>query len=131
MSVVGGTAAYMAPELRGHIRPSQFSDVFALGVLMFMAMLPSGSEHTTNTGVRDRIEDSSFPSPSPKPLLLAMTNDNPAERPTIANVIHDPFIAVHNLVSEQVSRREAAETDAAKKEQVSLTVTHPLADFHQ
>lgn len=100
---IGGTPAYMAPEvLLGHT-PDQRSDIFSLGVVLYEALLgrhPFRTESNTSTAERI-IHGQPHPLPPTVPsdvvqILWRMLAKDPAQRYQSCNEVLDDLHAVHS-----------------------------------
>ncbi|MBO0608354.1 serine/threonine protein kinase [Myceligenerans salitolerans] len=116
-----GTIAYMAPELFVR-KPHPRSDVYSLGLLLVFCATGSLPADLNFTGRDLTPEDVGPVDPAILPLVLAMTRQDPAERPPLHNIAR----AVVSLASQQAPEPgllHAAETTRVERGVVTEVVT--------
>jgi serine/threonine protein kinase len=116
-----GTIAYMAPELFVR-KPHPRSDVYSLGLLLIFCATGTLPADLNFAGRDLTPEDVGPVDPAILPLVLAMTRQDPAERPPLHNIAR----AVVSLASQQAPEPgllHAAETTHVERGVVTEVVT--------
>ncbi|MBE1875316.1 serine/threonine-protein kinase [Myceligenerans pegani] len=116
-----GTLAYMAPELFTR-KPHPRSDVYSLGLLLIFCATGSLPADLNFSGRDLTPEDVGPVDPAILPLVLAMTRQDPAERPPLHNIAR----AVVSLAAQQAPEPgllHAAETTRVERGVVTEVVT--------
>jgi serine/threonine protein kinase len=122
-SVIGGTTAFMAPELHGFIHPSQnidpyaelafAADIWALGEITYQ--LIARSPTFTNVGMLSRYvqNDLAFPLKElenrgvtcmAQYFVLSIMNPSPMGRPMVRQVCCHPWILLHDRPHYDISK---------------------------
>lgn len=116
-----GTIAYMAPELFVR-KPHPRSDVYSLGLLLIYCATGSLPADLNFAGRDLTAEDVGPVDPVILPLILAMTRQDPAERPPLHNIAR----AIPSLAAQQAPEPgllHASETTHVERDVVTEVVT--------
>ena len=123
-TAVGGTAGYLAPELRcqpngKRANPSPAADMWAMGMLIFYSLQPIESYHelvhaepaTVDTLIQQMDE-------SQRTVLASLLAKDATQRQTAPHALHQPFIAVQQRVTELRLQQANDAAEAAAREQL-------------
>ena len=127
-TAVGGTFAYMAPEIRPLIaggkgeRPTALSDMYAFGVVSFLAFSTTAREAADKGGDTNlrQIDAAVFDEDVPAVMLLLkqLMAPNPTERLSASGTLSDhPALCIDAVVQAQAKHSKAAEAEAEAQKQ--------------
>ncbi|GAB4085322.1 hypothetical protein GCM10028784_19520 [Myceligenerans cantabricum] len=116
-----GTISYMAPELFVR-KPHPRSDVYSLGLLLIFCATGSLPADLNFAGRDLTAEDVGPVDPAILPLVLAMTRQDPTERPPLHNIAR-AVMSVAAQQSPEPGLLHAAETTRTERDVVTEMVT--------
>ncbi|KAK5101480.1 hypothetical protein LTR24_000536 [Lithohypha guttulata] len=122
-----GTICYSAPEmLKGEKYAGEKVDVWSLGIVLFALLtgaLPFDEDDDLATKQKILKEDPTYPNTFPeqaKTLLSKMLSKRPLHRPTLAEVLNDPFLLDHAPAQQAILKLNQPAPFATSLEKTSL-----------
>ena len=116
-----GTLSYMAPELFTR-KPHPRSDVYSLGLLLIFCATGTLPADLNFAGRDLTAEDVGPVDPAILPLVLAMTRQDPADRPPLHNIAR-AVVSVASQQAPEPSLLDAAETTRTERDVMTEAMT--------